>query len=101
VKTVEALESVKQQNLIEKDGKRNALAAVVSAKREVRHDSSRITAIPILLFALAHLFPSPAKSLITHLFYLPSSSLPAVVEAFPRDDGEAGASHSRGRGFPV
>ena len=37
VKTVEAVESVKQQNLIEKDGKRNALAAVVSAKREVRH----------------------------------------------------------------
>ena len=31
----------------------------------------------ILLFALAHLFPSPAKSLITHLFHLPSSSLPS------------------------
>lgn len=67
----------------------------------------------ILLFALAHLFPSPAKSLITHQFHLsssslpshpplsPSSSLPAVVEALLRDDGEAGASHSRGRGFSV
>ena len=34
---VNAADAVRKQNLVEKDGKRDALAAVVTAKREVKN----------------------------------------------------------------
>jgi hypothetical protein len=76
VKTVEAVESVKQQNLIEKDGKRNALAAVVSAKREVRRRLFLFLCC-VTLFHFTHRRHLPMSPNACHIpsFYFPSSPL--------------------------
>ena len=66
-----AVDSVKQQNLIEKDGKRNALAAVVTAKREVRTrclPCNIIASFTALFFAIFVLY-------ILRPYYIPTSSL--------------------------
>jgi hypothetical protein len=73
VKTVEAVESVKQQNLIEKDGKRNALAAVVSAKREVRRRLFLFLCC-VTLFHFTHRRHLPMSP---NAFHIPSFDFPS------------------------
>ena len=82
---VNAADAVRKQNLVEKDGKRDALAAVVTAKREV--ENVLVLFLCYLLhsyrsFLALFLVPSPKRSLSlnsTHYLYTylpPSLSLP-------------------------